>query len=138
MVSLACLCKYNYGWPGIYSSWNNVLESSQLFPRKLVPMVVRLENSWNPHPLKHHNSDFSMVGSGSKIAYIFMLLIMRVNRCSENLLLWVHQNIKGALLLKKIKIPSHFQNEKIDRGFSVTLGHVFDVYNWKKTWYWVF
>ena len=40
-----------------------------------------------------------MVGSGSKIAiaYLFML-----------------QNIKGALLLRKIKIPSRFENVRID------------------------
>ena len=53
-------------------------------------------------------------GFGNKIAYIFMSLIMRLYRCSENLLLWVHHNIKGASLLKK---PSRFQNVRIDRGW---------------------
>ena len=48
-----------------------------------------------------------MVGSESKIAiaYLFMLLIMRKMQCSDN-----HQNVKGALLLRKIKIPSWFEN----------------------------
>ena len=54
----------------------------------------------------------TMVGSESKIAiaYLFMLLIMRKMQCSEN-----RQNVKGALLLRKIKIPSCFENIRIDR-----------------------
>ena len=53
-----------------------------------------------------------MVGSGSKtlMAYLFMLLIMRKMQCSEN-----RQNIKRASLLRKIKIPSRFQNVRTDR-----------------------
>ena len=53
-----------------------------------------------------------MVASGSKIAiaYLFMLLIMRKMQCSEN-----RQNVKGASLLRKIKIPSRFENVRIDR-----------------------
>ena len=53
-----------------------------------------------------------MVGSGSKIeiAYLFMLLIMRKMQCSENL-----RNVKRALLLRKIKIPSRLESVRIDR-----------------------
>ena len=53
-----------------------------------------------------------MVGCGSKIviAYLFILLIMRKMQCSEN-----RQNVKGASLLRKIKIPSRFENVRIDR-----------------------
>ena len=53
-----------------------------------------------------------MVDSGSKIeiAYVFMLLIMRKMQCSEN-----RQNVKRALLQRKIKIPSRFENVRIDR-----------------------
>ena len=52
-----------------------------------------------------------MVGSRSKIAivYLFMLLVMRKMQCSEN-----RQNVKRALLLRKIKIPSHFDSVRID------------------------
>ena len=52
-----------------------------------------------------------MVASGSKIAiaYLFMLLIMRKIECSEN-----RQNVKGASLLRKMKIQSHFENVRID------------------------
>ena len=52
-----------------------------------------------------------MVGSESKIAiaYLFMLLIMRKMQCSDN-----HQNVKGALLLRKMKIPSPFENVRTD------------------------
>ena len=39
-----------------------------------------------------------------------MLLIMRKMQCSEN-----RQNVKGASLLRKIKIPSRFENVRIDR-----------------------
>ena len=53
-----------------------------------------------------------MVASRSMIAiaYLFMLLIMRKMECSEN-----RQNVKGASLLRKIKIPSRFENVRIDR-----------------------
>ena len=53
-----------------------------------------------------------MIGYGSKIAiaYLFMLLIMHRMRCSEN-----RQNVKGALPLRKMKIPSRFKNVRIDR-----------------------
>ena len=53
-----------------------------------------------------------MFGSGSKIeiAYLFMLLIMRKMQCSEN-----RQNVKEASLLRKTKIPSRFENARIDR-----------------------
>ena len=48
-----------------------------------------------------------MVGSGIKIAiaYLFMLLIMRKMQYSEN-----RQNVKGASLLRKIRILSRFEN----------------------------
>ena len=48
-----------------------------------------------------------MVGSGIKIAiaYLFMLLIMRKMQYSENC-----QNVKGASLLRKIKLLSRFKN----------------------------
>ena len=53
-----------------------------------------------------------MVASGSVIAtaYLFMLLIVRKMQYSEN-----RQNVKGASLLRKIKIPSRFENVRIDR-----------------------
>ena len=53
-----------------------------------------------------------MVGFGSKIAiaYSSMSLIMRKMQCSEN-----RQNVKGALSLRKMKIPSRFKNVRIDR-----------------------
>ena len=53
-----------------------------------------------------------MGGSGSNIAiaYLFLLLIIRKMQCSEN-----RKNVKGALLLRKIKIPSRFENVIIDR-----------------------
>ena len=53
-----------------------------------------------------------MVASRSMIAiaYLFMLLIMRKMECSEN-----RQNVKGASLLRKIKIASRFENVRIDR-----------------------
>ena len=52
-----------------------------------------------------------MVGSGIKIAiaYLFMLLIMRKIQCSES-----RQNVKGASLLKKIILPSRFENVRND------------------------
>ena len=51
-----------------------------------------------------------MVGSGSKIAiaYLFTLLIMCKMQSSEN-----RQNVKRALLQRKIKIPSRFENVRI-------------------------
>ena len=53
-----------------------------------------------------------MVGFEIKIAiaYLFMLLIMHKMQCSEN-----RQNVIGASLLRKIEIPSRFENVRIDR-----------------------
>ena len=53
-----------------------------------------------------------MVCSESKIAiaYLFMLLIMCKMQSSEN-----RQNVKRALLQRQVKIPSRFENVKIDR-----------------------
>ena len=39
-----------------------------------------------------------------------MVLIMRKMQCTEN-----RQNVKGTLLLRKIEIPSRFENVRIDR-----------------------
>ena len=49
-------------------------------------------------------------GSKTAIAYLFMLLIMRKMQCSKNL-----QKVKGASLLRKIEISSHFVNVRFDR-----------------------
>ena len=53
---------------------------------------------WIQHMLRLMNTG----GSGSKIAYIYMLLILREIRCSENYeyksILRVYLNIKGASL----------------------------------------
>ena len=53
-----------------------------------------------------------MVATGSKItiASLFMLLIVCKMQCSEN-----RQNVKGSSLLRKRKIPSRFENVRIDR-----------------------
>ena len=47
-----------------------------------------------------------MVGSGNKIAIAYLVML---------------QNIKGALLLRKIEIPSRFENIRID---SVAVPHM--------------
>ena len=51
-----------------------------------------------------------MVGFGSEIAIAYLLLIMRKMQCSEN-----RQNVKGASLLREMKIPSRFENVRMDR-----------------------
>ena len=66
-------------------------------------------------------------GSASKIADIFILLIMREIRCSENCeyisILRVCQNIKGDSLLGQIKISSRFQNVRIYHVMNRSLPH---------------